>query len=118
MLASSDEFTYIRSLENFNIPLYCLGHHQSSVKCVRFKPSEPQVVASASRDGDIALWDLRFCSANVSSNVPVNVLRAVHRKIGGKTDGPSSVAAFEFLPYQDHLIASVGQPDQYHIVSI
>ncbi|KAF2258287.1 WD40 repeat-like protein [Lojkania enalia] len=36
-----------------------LSKHRSSVKQVRFQPSEDKIVATSSRDGTVQIWDLR-----------------------------------------------------------
>lgn len=89
----------------------CLGYHDFNIRCIRYQPSNPWILASAGRDGDIALWDLRTCDRNSISNRPINIIKNAHGKGTGRNQGSSSVTSLEFLPLEDHLLVSVGQPD-------
>lgn len=113
LLASADEFTYIRPVDRFDNPIACLGHHQGTVKSAKWSPSDPHLMITAARDGDVAIWDLRIVSANPQMSTPVNVLSNVHRKSFGTKKNPerSSVVQAQFLTGQSHLVASIGQPD-------
>lgn len=116
LLASADEFTYIRDTERLDgNPLMCLGYHQGTVRSARWRPNDPNVLVTAARDGSAVVWDLRTSSASPSHATPVNVLADIHKKpINGRktVTTRSNVIQAEFIPLQDHLIATIGQPDQ------
>lgn len=122
LLASADEFTYIRDTENLDgNPLMCLGYHQGTVRSARWRPNDPNVLVTAARDGSAAMWDLRVTAASPSHSTPVNVLADIHKKPSnekgrksGGTNCRSNAVQAEFVPLQDHLIATIGQPDQYN----
>lgn len=113
---------------------HCLGFHDSNVRTVRFRPNHQQgTLASGGRDGVIALWDLRTVDTNSARNTPSMVISDAHGPRQGtipsssfpSSSKPSSVArirhslapssssvtSFEFMPLNDHLMASIGQPD-------
>jgi WD40 repeat protein len=66
-------------------------------------------VVTAGRDGLIAVWDLRMCGLNRENNHPVLKYPGSHS--AGINSSKGSVSSAIFLPRQEHLIASVGQPD-------
>jgi len=115
LLASADEFTYIRRTEDLaGNPVMCLGHHQGTVRTARWHPSNPNLLVTAARDGDMAIWDLRTTSASPSHSVPVAIYSKIHNKIPvqkKQASNRTTVVQAEFIPMQDHLIATIGQPD-------
>jgi WD40 repeat protein len=106
-LAVADNHVYIHDAVS-GVVKQCLGFHDSSVRTVRYRPNSVDVLATAGRDGSIALWDLRMADTNSAKNQPINVIPDAHLR--GKK-APSSVTAIEFMPLADHLLASIGQPD-------
>lgn len=113
---------------------HCLGFHDSNVRTVRFRPNHQQgTLASGGRDGVIALWDLRTVDTNSAKNRPSMVISDAHGPRQGAVPpsslpsssrpssvtrirhslapSSSSVTSFEFMPLNDHLMASIGQPD-------
>lgn len=125
LLASADEFTYVRDTERLDgNPLMCLGYHQGTVRSARWRPGDPNVLVTAARDGNVAIWDLRMASASPSHAVPVNVLSDIHKRPGAgerksaSTSERTNVVQAGFVPLQNHLIVTIGQPDQYQFMSI
>lgn len=122
LLASADEFVYVRDTRNVGgNPVACLGHHRGTVRSARWRQTDPHVLVTAGRDGQVAVWDLRVAAASPSHVLPVSVLADIHRKnssssAAGKrqapTTGRSNVVQAEFVPFQEHLLATTGQPDQ------
>lgn len=114
-LAVGDMHVYVHDSENMTVQ-QCLGYHDSSVRTVRYRPNHPDILGTAGRDGCIALWDLRTADRNSNKNRPINVIEDAHASFSGhlgkkETSNSSSVTAFEFMPINDHLIYSIGQPD-------
>lgn len=126
LLASADEFTYVRRVDDLEgSPLLCLGHHQGTVRTARWHPSQPNMLVTAARDGDMAVWDLRSGSgSSPSQSSPVAVYSGIHKRPAGvpcaRRSNPdrTTVVQAEFVPLQEHLIATIGQPDQYKIKPI
>lgn len=108
-LAVADMHVYVHDSHNQTM-LHCLGQHSSNVRTVRFRPSHPSILGTASRDGCIALWDLRLCGSNSAKNRPTSTINDAHGPTG-RRPSVSSVTMAEFMPLQDHLLASIGQPD-------
>lgn len=120
LLASADEFTYIRRTDDLEgNPLMCLGYHQGTVRTARWHPTDPNMLVTAARDGDMAVWDLRTASVTPSHSSPVAVYSGIHKRPAEAQNGRRSnpdrktVVQAEFVPGQEHLIATIGQPDQY-----
>ncbi|BFZ58310.1 hypothetical protein PYCC9005_005372 [Savitreella phatthalungensis] len=78
-----------------------LRAHKSTVKTVRFHPSKASVVASAGRDGSIAIWDLRCRSGGAGKgcegcDVPSLLIGSAHAS-GTKLDHASSITGLAFV---------------------
>lgn len=111
LLASADEFAYVRDLNRFESgPIACLRYHQGTVKTARWRSDSNDVIVTGSRDGDIAVWDLRVNrSAAAVFSTPEIIYPGCHRKKVGDTC--TGIVQAQFLPGQPYLIASIGQPD-------
>ena len=111
-LAVADNHAYVHE-EEAGAVKNCLKYHRANIKSLRFRPNNPNILATAGRDGDIAIWDLRLTDTNSAKNKPVNALKNVHQNKDSRKKNSSapSVIACEFLPLEDHLLASIGQPD-------
>lgn len=113
-VAVADMHVYVHDAHNQRVT-HCLGQHTSNVRTVRFRPNHPSILCSASRDGCLSLWDLRLCGTNSAKNRPINTVTDAHVQFGDKNGrralGASSVTMAEFMPLEDHLLASIGQPD-------
>ncbi len=116
LMASADEFAYVRDIHhNIDTVLHCLGHHRGTLKTARWN-SDSTMCVTAARDGDIALWDMRMASSNARFTSPASILSGIHQKassVKGKKVERTSVIQAEFLQNNEHLIASIGQPDKY-----
>ncbi|PJF19424.1 hypothetical protein PSACC_00778 [Paramicrosporidium saccamoebae] len=111
-LAVGDQHVYVHDSKSQAVQ-QCLGHHGSSVRMVRYRPGHPDILVTAGRDGCMALWDLRTADTNSTRNKPISLIEDAHSLRGnGRTDrNGSSVTAFRFMPLEDHLLCSIGQPD-------
>lgn len=114
-LAVADNHVYVHDSSSGAV-VQCLGHHNSSIRTVRYRPNNPHIITTAGRDGCIAIWDLRNSDTNSSRNRPISVIQDAHtirspNQSGMAAETNSSVTAFDFMPLEDHLIASIGQPD-------
>ncbi|KAI6151826.1 WD40-repeat-containing domain protein [Pisolithus tinctorius] len=83
--ASGDKRTHITSVETHQV-IQVLQGHSSTVKCIAWNPSHPDLLSTGSRDGNICLWDLRVAaddgnsgtSENASPLRPVTAIDAAH----------------------------------------
>ncbi|KAI6047092.1 WD40-repeat-containing domain protein [Pisolithus marmoratus] len=90
--ASGDKRTHITSVATQQV-IQVLQGHSSTVKCVAWNPSHPDLLSTGSRDGNIYLWDLRVTtndgndgtSENASPLSPVMTIDAAHGQ--GKNKG-------------------------------
>ncbi|KAI8460039.1 WD40-repeat-containing domain protein [Phakopsora pachyrhizi] len=88
---AGQEVSEIFDVETGNL-IYRLEDHTGTVKSIEFCPANEMVVATASRDGSIKIWDLRIQGSRISDaydipiHKPVITIRNAHddRHIGKK----------------------------------
>ncbi|KAJ3029966.1 UNVERIFIED_CONTAM: hypothetical protein HDU68_010543 [Siphonaria sp. JEL0065] len=100
-----------------------LGRHRSSVKTVTFNPREPNMFATATRDGTIALWDVRctgvligdeYTQRSVHEIPDAHSLSMVISKKKKKilnTTSCQSVVSVKYLRHDSNMLASAGASD-------
>lgn len=64
--------------------LATLSGHSGSVKAVRSMPNQPSILASAGRDGNIMMWDLR-CTVGRKASPTVRVTNVHKREVGSNS---------------------------------
>ncbi|KAK9719608.1 hypothetical protein K7432_004711 [Basidiobolus ranarum] len=109
----------------------CLGNfygHTSSVKSVTINPFDNHIFATASRDGNVMIWDTRCSGSLLNSGEyrhrPVDIIKHAHslnfvppspkrRKVGTNftNDTSHSVTAVQFLTHAPSLLSSAGAAD-------
>ncbi|KAI6164951.1 WD40-repeat-containing domain protein [Pisolithus thermaeus] len=83
--ASGDKRIHLTSVETQQV-IQVLQGHSSTVKCIAWNPSHPDLLSTGSRDGNIYLWDLRVAtnventrtSESASPLGPVMAIDAAH----------------------------------------
>ncbi|SCZ88489.1 BZ3500_MvSof-1268-A1-R1_Chr2-1g04444 [Microbotryum saponariae] len=121
--ASGDQTAVLWDVETMTCTARLLGH-SGTIKSTQWDPKNPNLLATASRDGSIRIWDRRIDSRGEDARNNrdgsaigcVNMIRNAH---GGakKTkehytlQSPKSVTAAVFLPQSDNLLASSGSAD-------
>ena len=95
--------------------MFRLQGHSMSVKCVTPSPSNPNLIASGSRDGQCILWDIRNHDSKVLEQIhaPPNTGRKRRRTLLDTIRSPSSsrsVTCVEFTGVE-HEILTAGAVD-------
>jgi len=107
--ASGDQTTRIFDLEKQTC-LGLLNYHEASVKQVSFNPSNPSMLISSSRDGDVHLWDLRVSGQQSTPGGPLTYrpVKSVY-KAHAITTAPhvtKSVTAAKWLTNSEYRIVT------------
>ncbi|RKP05845.1 WD40-repeat-containing domain protein [Thamnocephalis sphaerospora] len=99
--------------------------HTATIKCIAFHSSDPNILATSSRDGSVMIWDVRCNSAvmddgyrhhrpaNRISNANVHPLGtpALRKRRKVVNDARRSVTSVLFMKHREHLLASAGASD-------
>ncbi|GJJ73760.1 denticleless [Entomortierella parvispora] len=105
----------------------CLGTfsgHSGSIKSISMKQSDDNIFATAARDGNVMIWDVR-CSSTASprgdiSYRPADRLINVHtstrraaptKKTKHGSDGANTASAVQYMLHNDNILASTGSLD-------
>ena len=131
--ASGDQTGKITDLE-METPTAVLAQHSASLKQIRFRPGNDNVLATSGRDGSIQIWDLRCKSSQgpvQDVHIPpqpqlhtpyygcaVGDMKDAHNRGLSTWNGPRrganeiSVTAIDFLSHgRDHLLLTASNSD-------
>ena len=121
--ASGDKTTHITCVETQQV-VQILRGHSSTVKCIAWDPSRPDLLSTGSRDGNIYLWDLRVTGNGGTSmdteedfptSSPVMTIDAAHgqekNKGGRKKVKPLPRSVTGLLYTSAHTLVSSGSFD-------
>ncbi|MCO5593175.1 hypothetical protein L7F22_047181 [Adiantum nelumboides] len=118
LTASGDQTVRLWDIEA-RAGLGVMKGHTGSVKSLCVHPSQPELYASGSRDGSVALWDIRSSStrhvANERCFQPVSVVKGAHtlkqaKRVRGSKGVTMSVTAVLFLN-DETMLATAGAAD-------
>ena len=85
-----------------------LSKHTGSVKCIRNNPSSPSVYATASRDGQIFIWDVRTKGQSQNRNTvyePIGEISHIAELKPKKKQEPISFTGIEYMPWGNMIIS-------------
>ncbi|PWA57632.1 transducin/WD40 repeat-like superfamily protein [Artemisia annua] len=93
-----------------------LTGHTGSVKSISVHPSNNDVIVSGSRDGSVALWDLRGYKSEKASSLNVATVQGAHtfsnKKMRGRLGKAASMSVTSVLYLKDEVsIATAGAAD-------
>ncbi|KAL4081950.1 WD40-repeat-containing domain protein [Scleroderma yunnanense] len=121
--ASGDKTTHISSVETQQVTQVLRGH-SSTVKCIAWNPSHPDLISTGSRDGNIYLWDLRLTNNSDPSLImeedtppsyPIMAIDAAHgqekNKGGKRKTKPLPRSVTGLLYTNEHTLVSSGSFD-------
>ncbi|KDE04858.1 hypothetical protein MVLG_04718 [Microbotryum lychnidis-dioicae p1A1 Lamole] len=116
--ASGDQTAVLWDVETMTCTGRLLGH-SGTIKSTQWDPKNPNLLATASRDGAIRIWDRRIDSRGEDARNHqdgsaigcVNMIRNAHGGAKKTKESPKSVTAAVFLPQSDNLLASSGSAD-------
>lgn len=118
LTASGDQTVRLWDIEA-RAGLGVMKGHTGSVKSLCVHPSKPEIFASGSRDGSIALWDVRSSSSHNAANErcfqPVSMIKDAHilkqiKKVRGSKAITKSVTAVLYLK-DERMLATAGAAD-------
>ncbi|KAI5067067.1 hypothetical protein GOP47_0017595 [Adiantum capillus-veneris] len=118
LTASGDQTVRLWDIEA-RAGLGVMKGHSGSVKSLCVHPSQPELYASGSRDGSVAIWDVRSSSshhaANERSFLPVSMVKGAHilkqrKRVRGSKGVTMSVTAVLFLK-DETMLATAGAAD-------
>ncbi|KAK4704969.1 denticleless, partial [Phenoliferia sp. Uapishka_3] len=97
-----------------------LSGHTCTIKNVTWDPFNPHMLATASRDGSIRIWDRRVQGQELSGAAgpsvdTVNMIKNAHGTKGKGAKGRSatkSVTSVAYLKHSENLLASSGSSDR------
>ncbi|KAL1917507.1 uncharacterized protein VTP21DRAFT_3900 [Calcarisporiella thermophila] len=115
--ASGDQTVRVWDVETRR-ELYKFRGNRCSVKCVNWDPSNPNIVASGSRDGLVLVWDIRtptipifeINDAHAFSITPSSKRRRT-ATIAQTAMSERSVTALTFVKHRDNVVATAGGSD-------